>query len=381
MPKPLTTNTLFYGDNLPILQEYLNAESIDLIYLDPPFNSNRDYNVLFRGESGGESGAQLQAFKDAWAWDAATQVTFEDLCLNAPPPVQKLLQTFYDLLGQNQMTAYLVMLTPRLLELHRVLKPTGSLYLHCDPTASHYLKLILDTIFGAKNFRNEVCWERSQTRSSITKVYRRAHDVLFFYTKAETYTFNPQFKPLSKGSQKLYTREDAKGKYQLVPLLVSGQRGGETGQPWRGIDPNKCGRNGMHWVTVPRKLAEYEQQGLVVWPKKEGGQPRLKYYLEESPGVPLSDLWHDISLITATSKEALGYPTQKPLALLERIIQASSNEGDWILDPFCGCGTALVAAQKLQRKWVGIDLNPLTAALHQKRLEAYEGCYNSSSER
>jgi len=311
MPKPLTDNTLFYGDNLPILREHLSAERIDLIYL----------------------------YKEQCEKDAATQATFEDLCLNVPAPVQKLLQTFSDLLGPNQMTDYLLLLTPLLLELHRVLKPTGSLYLHCDPTTSHYLKLILDTIFGAKNFRNEIVLEQNQTYSGIKKVYRPAHELLLFYTKSESYTFNLQYKQLSEGSQKLYTKEDARGKYRLVPLLVSGQRSGETGQPWRGIDPNKCGRNGMHWVTVPRKIEQYEQQGLVVWPKKEGGQPTLKYYLEDNPGVPLSDLW---------------YAVNADAPLLERLIQASSNEGDWILDPFCGCGTTLVAAQNLKRQWVGI---------------------------
>jgi len=380
MPKPLTENTLFYGDNLPILQEYLNDESIDLIYLDPPFNSNRDYNVLFREESGGESGAQLQAFKDAWAWDDATQATFEDLCLNAPPPVQKLLQTFYDLLGQNQMTAYLVMMTPRLLELHRVLKPTGSLYLHCDPMASHYLKLILDTIFGTKNFRNEFIWKRSSAHNDAkqgAKQAGRIHDTLFFYSKSKSsWKWNIVHTPYSEEYlRKTYRHIDVDGRLFKATDLTAAKPGGDTLYPWQGKQPTK----GRYWAYSKENMQRFEDEGRLYYSKT--GVPYLKQYLEEMQGITLQDIWTDIPPLSANAAERLGYPTQKPLALLERIIQASSNEGDWILDPFCGCGTALVAAQKLQRKWVGIDLNPLTAALHQKRLEAYEGCYNSSSER
>jgi len=380
MPKPLTENTLFYGDNLPILQEHLNAESIDLIYLDPPFNSNRDYNVLFREESGSESVAQLQAFKDAWAWDDATQATFEDLCLNAPPPVQKLLQTFYDLLGQNQMTAYLVMMTPRLLELHRVLKPTGSLYLHCDPMASHYLKLILDTIFGTKNFRNEFIWKRSSAHNDAkqgAKQAGRIHDTLFFYSKSKSsWKWNIVHTPYSEEYlRKTYRHIDVDGRLFKATDLTAAKPGGDTLYPWQGKQPTK----GRYWAYSKENMQRFEDEGRLYYSKT--GVPYLKQYLEEMQGITLQDIWTDIPPLSANAAERLGYPTQKPLALLERIIQASSNEGDWILDPFCGCGTALVAAQKLQRKWVGIDLNPLTAALHQKRLEAYEGCYNSSSER
>ena len=380
MPKPLTENTLFYGDNLPILQEHLNAESIDLIYLDPPFNSNRDYNVLFREESGSESVAQLQAFKDAWAWDDATQATFEDLCLNAPDPVQKLIQTFYDLLGQSQMTAYLVMMTPRLLELHRVLKPTGSLYLHCDPMASHYLKLILDTIFGTKNFRNEFIWKRSSAHNDAkqgAKQAGRIHDTLFFYSKSKSsWKWNIVHTPYSEEYlRKTYRHIDVDGRLFKATDLTAAKPGGDTLYPWQGKQPTK----GRYWAYSKENMQRFEDEGRLYYSKT--GVPYLKQYLEEMQGITLQDIWTDIPPLSANAAERLGYPTQKPLALLERIIQASSNEGDWILDPFCGCGTALVAAQKLQRKWVGIDLNPLTAALHQKRLEAYEGCYNSSSER
>lgn len=368
-PKLITANTLFYGDNLDILRDYIPGESIDLVYLDPPFNSNRNYNVLFKDESGKDSEAQITAFEDTWHWNQATEQAYHELVTDGPQHVSQMIGALRQFIGTNQMMAYLVMMAARLVELHRVLKQTGSLYLHCDPTASHYLKIILDSIFGAEQFRNEISWERSQTRSSISKIYRRAHDVLFFYTKSDKYTFNMQYRELSSASKKLYSNVDETGSYQRVPLLVSGRRNGETGQPWRGIDPNKRGKEGMHWVTTPDKLEEYERQGLILWPKKEGGVPRLKYYLTNSPGVPLNDFWGDIELISSSSKEALGYPTQKPLALLERVIQVSSNSGDTVLDPFCGCGTAVAAAQKLGRRWVGIDITHLSIALQKYRLE------------
>ena len=362
-------NTLYYGDNLPILREHIKNESIDLVYLDPPFNSNRNYNVLFKDESGKESEAQITAFDDTWHWNASAEETYRDLVTQGSANISKMIGAMRESIGTNQMMAYLVMMAARLVELHRVLKSTGSLYLHCDPTASHYLKIVLDAIFGKENFCNEISWRRSQTRSSIGKIYRRAHDILLFYTKSNEYIFNLQYKELSEASKKLYSNQDEHGIYQAVPLLVSGRRNGETGKIWRGIDPNTRGKEGMHWVTIPSKLEEYDKQMLVLWPKKEGGMPRLKYYIEDSPGVPLSDFWDDIDVIGSSSLEALGYPTQKPLVLLERIIQASSNENDVVLDPFCGCGTAVAAAQKLGRKWIGIDVTHLAIALQKYRLK------------
>jgi len=367
--KAITENTLFYGDNLDILRDYLIDECVDLIYLDPPFNSNRNYNVLFKDEQGLDSEAQIVAFEDTWHWGPETEHAYYHLITHGPDKVASMMTALRGFVGTNQMMAYLTMMTARLVELHRVLKPAGSLYLHCDPTTSHYLKIVLDMIFGAQNFRNEISWERSATRSSISKIYRRAHDILLFYTKSDVYTFNMQHKELSEASKRLYGKVDTTGTYRLVPLLVSGIRNGETGRAWRGIDPNKRGKSGMHWITTHAKLEEYEKQGLIVWAQKEGGLPQLKYYIENNPGVPLNDIWHDIDLIQSSSKEALGYPTQKPLALLERIIQASSSPGDIVLDPFCGCGTAIAAAQKLNRKWIGIDITHLSIALQKYRLE------------
>ncbi len=362
--QPLTQNTLFCGDNLHVLRERIPAGSVDLVYLDPPFNSSREYRVRARAGRG----RAVTAFADTWRWDAAAEADYRALLGRAPERVAAGLQALRGISGEGPLLAYLVMMAARLVELHRVLRPTGSLYLHCDPTASHYLKLLLDTIFGPERFVNEISWLRSQSRSAIRRVYRRAHDVLLFYTKSEAYTFHLQYRALSAGSQKHYTRQDARGPYRLVPLLVSGRRKGETGQPWGGIDPNTRGKNGMHWVTRPARLDAYAREGLVVWPARPGGVPQLKYYLADNPGVPLNDFWDDINLVGAASGEASGYPTQKPLALLERIVAASSSPGDWLLDPFCGCGTALAAAHKLGRHWIGIDSAAVSLAFQQQRL-------------
>ena len=277
-------NQLWYGDNLDVLRKFPN-DYVDLIYLDPPFNSNTNYNILFGEKDGSMSIAQETAFKDSWSWDDKSSLTYKEL-VDCCDDVSTLMTSFHDIFhlrqGKgNDMFAYLVMMAIRLKELHRVLKPTGSLYLHCDPTASHYIKLILDSIFGFENYRNEITWLRSQTRSSISKIFRRAHDIILSYSKdIDKCIFNLQYKKLSEASKNLYTKQDDKGYYRLVPLIVSGIRNGITGKPWHGIDPNKYGRNGMHWVTTHEKLEEYEANGLMVWGKKAGTLPQLKYYLE-----------------------------------------------------------------------------------------------------
>lgn len=331
------TRVIYCGDNLDQLQK-LPDKCVDLIYIDPPFNSNRNYEA-FWGET-----KERRAFEDRHASTAA----------------------------------YIDFMRPRCIELHRVLKETGSFYYHCDWHASHYVKVMLDQIFGENQFQNEIVWKRSQNRSSMSRIYRRAHDVLFFYSRGGRYPFNMEFKPLSQASIDLYKHKDEKGNYQLVPLLVSGMRNGETGQAWRGIDPNKCGKSGMHWVTKPSVLEQYERDGKVWWPGKAGGQPRLKYYLTETPGVPLSDVWDDIELIASASAESRGYPTQKPLPLLERIIRISSEQNDIVLDAFCGCGTALEAAENLGRQWIGVDVSPTACQVIAKRLR--EKCGLKESE-
>ena len=369
---------LYYGDNLEILRNHLDDEIIDLIYLDPPFNSQVNYNVIFNTPKGEKSQAQITAFEDTWTWNIESERCIQEL-KEIRGDLAELLDLLVRTLGKNSLSAYLVMMAIRLVELYRVLKSTGSLYLHCDPTASHYLKMILDIIFGANNFRNEIVWERSKNRSSISKSLRKAHDIILFYTKSNNYTFHLQYKQLSKASLENYRYEDEKGKYRLVPLLVSGKRNGETGKVWREIDPNKQGKSGMHWVTTPDKLEEYDRQNLIVFSKN--GIPNLKYYLEENQGVPLNDTWIDIPLISSNSKESLGYPTQKPRQLLERIILASSNENDLILDPFCGCGTAVHVSEKLNRQWIGIDITHLAISLIEKRLrDAFVDKYLTNSE-
>lgn len=364
------TNKLFYGDNLTVLRESIADESVDLIYLDPPFNSNASYNVLFKAPSGEQSQAQIEAFDDTWHWNESAERAFDEVLCGGHSDAAIMLKAMRSALGENDMMAYLAMMAVRLIELHRVLKPTGSLYLHCDPTASHYLKTLLDAVFGPDNFCNELSWRRSGRRSSISRIFRRAHDNILFYAKTNGYLFNLQYGERDETLLRKYSLSDEGGAYRLVPLMASGKRGGITGKPWRGFDPNTRGKGGMHWITTHDKLDSYAEQELVAFPRKEGGVPQLKYYLSQNKGVPLSDFWDDIDLINSMGNEALGYPTQKPVALLERIISASSNEGDVVLDPFCGCGTTVHAAQKLNRQWIGIDITHLSVALIEHRLKA-----------
>ena len=361
-------NILFYGDNLDILRsrEYFPDACVDLIYLDPPFNSNRSYNVLFKDESGLESEAQITAFEDTWHWGRAAEDTYRELVTGAPERVATAIGALRELIGANQMMAYLVMMAARLVELHRVLKPTGSLYLHCDPTASHYLKIILDTIFGPEQFLSEIIWKRTSAHSSAKRP-GPIHDVIFMYSKTSNYVWNQQYTAYDETYVKtFFDQMDEQGnRYKRADLTGAGIRHGETGRPWRGIDITAKGR---HWAYPPSVLEELDQQGKIHWPQKLGGMPRLKVYPEDSLGVPIQDVWTDIYPLHNLAAERLGYPTQKPLELLERIIQASSNPGDMVLDPFCGCGTAIAAAHKLGRRWIGIDITHLSVALQKYRL-------------
>ncbi len=366
-PKPITENTLFYGDNLPILREYVPTESVDLVYLDPPFNSNRSYNVLFRDESGHDSESQLVAFDDTWHWGDAAEQTYHDLVKDAPAHVGGMIGALRQFIGANQMMAYLVMMAARLVELHRVLKPTGSLYLHCDPTASHYLKIVLDTIFGPEHFINEITWKRTTAHSS-SKKYAPIHDTLLYYGKSNRVTWNdPRSEYEEEYLDKYYHFDDGDGRlYWRADLCAAGIRKGRSGLPWRGIDPTT---KGMHWKFTVEKLDELDAEGRIYWPTK-GTMPQYKRYRDELKGKSVPDIWDDIDRINPVGSERLGYPTQKPLALLERIIQASSNPGDVVLDPFCGCGTAIAAAQKLERRWIGIDITHLSISLQKYRLAA-----------
>ncbi len=366
----MKTNVLYFGDNLEILRnrEYFPDECIDLIYLDPPFNSKKDYNILFKENGGVESEAQIQAFTDSWHWTQAAEDTYHDVYNNGPEKVGRLIGALHDALGHNDVMAYLVMMTARLIELHRVLKPTGSLYLHCDPTASHYLKLVLDQIFNPANFRNEIVWKRSDAHSDVgqgAKHYGRIHDSIFFYVKSDKHTFNKVYTSLPASTVKNWYRyiEEKSGRYynKADATAPGGAAKGNPYYDWKGIK--------RYWRFSKEKMEALDKQGLLVYSKS--GIPYIKRYLDESKGIPLQCWWDDIKMLRGIHKdsERLGYETQKPLALLERIIQASSNEGDIVLDPFCGCGTAVVAAQKLNRKWLGIDITHLAIALMRNRLK------------
>ena len=364
-------NTLYYGDNLKVLREHIKDESVNLIYLDPPFNSNRSYNVLFKDESGTSSDAQITAFDDSWHWGDTAQQTYEDLITDAPANVASMINSLHQFIGTNQMMAYLVMMAARLVELHRVLKPTGSLYLHCDPTASHYLKILLDMIFGPENFRNEVIWKRSHGHNSANK-YGSNHDVLLFYTKSEKYIWNKVFQNYdAEYLDKHYSHVDKNGRrYKHENPTGAGISKGITGETWRGINPTPKGR---HWAKNPEELERLDKKGLIYWPEKPGSWPYIITYLDEREGVPAQEIWDDINPINMIANERLGYPTQKPLPLLERITLASSNPGDIVLDPFSGCGTCITAAQKLGRQWVGIDITHLAIAMHKSRLKTAFG--------
>ena len=358
-------NTLYYGDNLEVLREHVPDESVDLIYLDPPFKSNQSYNVLFAERDGSQSAAQIKAFEDTWRWDQAAAAAYRAV-VEAGGRASETLQAFRLILGDNDMLAYLSMMAPRLVELHRVLKPTGSIYLHCDSTASHYLKLLLDAVFGPVNFRNEVVWKRTTAHSSAKK-YAPIHDTLLYFTKEQNFVWNePRTDYDQAYLDKYYRFDDGDGRlYWRADLCAAGVRRGRSGLPWRGIDP---GAKGMHWKFTIDRLDELDAEGRIYWPKR-GTMPQYKRYRDELKGKAVADWWEDIRRINPVGRERLGYPTQKPEALLERIILASSNEGAVVLDPFCGCGTAIAAAQKLGRRWIGIDITHLAINLIRHRLQ------------
>jgi site-specific DNA-methyltransferase (adenine-specific) len=336
----METNVLYYGDNLKILRnhDYFPDECIDLIYLDPPFNSKKSYNILFKDQGGVESEAQIKAFADTWHWTQSAQDTYHEIVTASTPNVGRLIGSLHDAIGNNDVMAYLVMMTARLIELHRVLKPTGSLYLHCDPTASHYLKIVLDQIFGPANFRNEIVWHHRRW-TAASNAFQQMHDIILVYSKSDKNVFNiieatysdSQLRKIEKGYDQNVVQIDGEMKPQLIVY------------DWSKVD--KSIKSGRLKLDKFARVVEKEERKL------------------SSP-----DVWI-IPPINSQAKERIGYPTQKPLALLERIIQASSNEGDVVLDPFCGCGTAVVAAQKLNRKWIGIDITHLAINLMRNRLK------------
>ena len=357
-------NALYFGDNLEVLRESIKDESVDLIYLDPPFNSNATYNVLFKTPKGHQSDAQIEAFDDTWHWGEHAEAAFADLMQQSNTDVAEVIRSLRAVLHEGDMMAYLAMMGIRLLELHRVLKLTESLYLHCDPTASHYLKIVLDQVFGVENFRNEIIWRRANAHND-PKRFGKISDTIFYYTKGLAPTWNPQFTEYRDEYYKSHYKQDEGGRYfRTVP--VDAPRHG-VGTPsllyeWKGKLPAPS----RTWAVKESTMKLYEEQGLIRYTRT--GTPTLLQFADEMPGVTLQNIWADIPPVNPQAAERLGYPTQKPLALLERIITASSNEGDVVLDPFCGCGTAVDAAEKLKRHWIGIDVTHLAVSLIEKRM-------------
>jgi DNA modification methylase len=359
-------NKLYYGDNLEVLRERVTDTSVDLVYLDPPFNSNRSYNVIFgRNSADCDASAQIQAFDDTWHWTPVTDQQYQRYALagELPPRVADALTACRTLLGENDAMAYLVNMAPRLVELHRALKPAGSLYLHCDPTMSHYLKVMLDAIFGAEQFQNEISWQRFSAKNDSIR-FGRSHDVILFYAKGRKFTWNVQYGPFEEDYVKENYRyvEDGTGRRYRRGDLTAAKPGGDVSYEWHGARPY----NGRYWAYSKEHMDQMLTEGRIEF--RSTGMPVFKRYLDEQPGVPLQDIWTDIRL-HAGSSERLGYPTQKPLALLERIITASSNPDDVVLDPFCGCGTTVDAAQHLGRQWIGIDITFIAVDLIEKRLQ------------
>ena len=367
----METNVLYYGDNLHILRKYIPDGSVDLIYLDPPFNSKATYNVLYKERTGEMSEAQIAAFEDTWRWGLESEKALQEIFESpiAPSAVKDFMSVMPKFLGKKtDMAAYLTMICVRLLELRRVLKDTGCIYLHCDPTASHYLKIVMDAIFGVVNFRNEIVWKRADTvKGNIgqgSRFFDRNTDSLLFYAKADSNIFNPIFKGYSQEyieTSYRHVEPQTGRRYQLISMTAPG--GSAKGNP-------KYEIMGVtrFWRYSKGKMQSLIDASLVIQ-SRPGVVPRRKLYLDEGKGVSVQSLWDDVPALHSQAAERLGYPTQKPEVLLERIIQASSNEGDIVLDPFCGCGTALVVAQRLNRKWIGIDITHLAISIMKWRLE------------
>jgi DNA modification methylase len=360
-------NKLYYGDNLEVLRDYIPDQSVDLIYLDPPFNSRQDYNVLFAEKDGSRSASQITAFKDSWEWNIEAERAYQEV-VERGGRVADAMRAFRTLLGGSDMLAYLAMMAPRLVELRRVLKESGSIYLHCDPTASHYLKLIMDAVFGGESFRDEITWKRAETVKGNfgqgSKFFDRNTDSILFYAKSETQRFNPQFTTYTDEYVKnfyKYEEPDTKRRYQLISM--TGPGGAAKGNP----EYEVLGVT-RFWRYSKERMKALIDNGMVVQ-TSPGAVPRRKLYLDEGRGVPVQSLWTDLPALHANDAERLGYPTQKPEALLERILKASSNEGDVVLDPFCGCGTTVQVAQKLNRRWIGIDITHLAIGLIKTRLD------------
>jgi DNA modification methylase len=399
-------NLLYYGDNIEVLRKKIHSETVDLCYIDPPFNSKRNYNQIYN-KIGDEDRAQAQAFIDTWRWDDHAISGYEEILSNADgrfqPQLVELIKGMHSVLPEDSLLAYVVSLALRVTEIYRVLKNDGNFYFHCDPTASHYIKLVLDAVFCAQggDYKNEIVWKRttahSDTKQGLAR-YGRIHDVIFFYTKKTQANFTTQYVDYEQSYVESHYRHIEKGKngnpdrrYRKGDLTAN-KPGGDTEYAWpvkRPTMPNaeweadlddeylkpKEGweykeirpYKGRYWAYSKQNMKDYAKAGRLIHTKS--GMPEYKRYLNEMPGMPLQDIWSDIDPINSQAKERLGYPTQKPMSLLERIILSSSKEGDVVLDAYCGCGTTIDAAHKLKRKWIGIDITYQSISVTLKRLE------------
>ena len=345
--------TLWTGDNLDIMRG-LNSESVDLIYLDPPFNSNREYSAPIGSEAAGA------AFKDTWTLNDV-DLAWHGLIAEEHPGLYGIIDAAGVAHGKG-MKSYLIMMAVRLLEMKRILKPTGSIYLHCDPTASHYLKLTMDSVFGASNFRSEITWKRTNAKGQAFRGYPNNADILLYYSKSDQIIWNRPFQPHDQSYVEKFYKYVEPGtgrRYRLGDLTNPNKNRPNLTYEFLGVT--------RVWRWTQKRMQEAYDQGLVVQ-QRPGAIPAQKRYLDEMQGNPVDTIWDDIQPVQPHSTEQVGYPTQKPIALLERIIQASSNEGEVVLDPFCGCATALIAAEKLGRQWIGIDLSPVARTLVQRRM-------------
>lgn len=359
--------TIFCNDNLYILRG-LDTESVDLIYLDPPFNSNRNYSAPIGSEAAGA------AFKDTWTLSDVDNAWHGEIAEREPVLYQAIHAS--ELTHGKGMKSYLIMIAVRLLEMKRVLKSTGSIYLHCDPTASHYLKVVMDSVFDRDNFRNEIVWQRASGRAKgsqhKSKSLGRDTDSILHYSKSKTFLHNAVKRPLTEAEiqEKFPLVDENKRRYNTAtPIFRSPSMGDRPNlcYEYKGVvNPHPSG-----WRVSKEKLIELDKAGYIIWRGKQ--RPFRKAYADEYEGKPIGSLWTDLPI--AAGKERTGYPTQKPLVLLYRIIEASSNKGGLVLDPFCGCATTCVAAEQLERHWIGIDISPKAIALVRLRLDREVGFF------
>ena len=362
------SNRLYYGDNLAIMQK-MPRSCVDLIYLDPPFNSKRNYNLMYKNMTGRPAPDQDIAFCDTWEMDEEkVELARKMPMLMRDHGIEDYYVEFWRLWIQalrhtnEKLLAYMIYMVQRIMQMKVILKPTGSIYLHCDPTASHYIKVMMDGVFGHSNFKGEIIWKRTSAHSNARRP-GPVHDVILLYSTGEKYTWNRLYQPYDDFYvDQFYTHQDEDGRrWRRSDLTGAGiTQSGETGKAWRDIDVTAKGR---HWAHKHAELDRLDREGKIHWPQKDGGIPMLKRYLDEQPGVPLQDVWTDIKPIHNLSPERFGYPTQKPIALLRRIVNASSKRGGVVFDPFCGCGTTIYAAQELGRKWIGCDIAILAVQL------------------